>query len=120
PISDWSYDTAFPKPFGGMTGAVLNEELRLIPPALHIPKTTGSSPQSLMINGKEVVIPANVHISLNCIAAHRNPSFWPTMGPPKRAGKLNDLDDFVPERWLVDSSKSASLENMSQERTHGK
>jgi cytochrome P450 len=120
PVDDWSYDTDLPKLFGSMTGAILNEELRLMPPVLHIPKmTTTTSPQSFTLNGKKVVLPANTYIGLSTIAAHRNPNFWPTVGPPKRAGKPNDLDDFIPERWLVDSSKTMPPPgDTSQESIH--
>ena len=32
PITEWDYDNDVPKLFGSMCGAVMNEELRLIPP----------------------------------------------------------------------------------------
>jgi cytochrome P450 len=103
PISTWDYDRDIPKLFGSMTGAVLNEVLRVIPPAVVIPKVT-ASPQSVVFNGREVVLPADTLIGLNVVATHRNPQFWPSLGPSKRTGKPNDLGDFIPERWIVSSS----------------
>ncbi len=43
--SEWEYDRDLPRLLGGMLGAVLNEELRLITPVMTVPKTTGSVPQ---------------------------------------------------------------------------
>jgi cytochrome P450 len=90
-----------------MAGAVMNEQLRLIPPVNVIPKSTAPhSPQPITIDGKEYTIPANCSIGLHAVAVHRNPKYWP-YGPARKSGAINpscstdnDLDEFKPERWL--------------------
>lgn len=108
PTSEWDYDCDLPHLFGGVAGAVLNEQLRLLPPVTGIPKTTLSEPQSLRVNGKTVTVPPRTHISLCCPSLHRNPHFWPA-GPPSdpenpahpRSNLDNDLEEFKVDRWLV-------------------
>ena len=113
PPSQWDYERDLPGLFGGMTGAVLNEELRLVPPVVNIPKSTYGVPeQPLMVNGKKCTVPKDTYISLSTAAVHRNPRYWPH-GPPRRdqtGGKPvhptsnldNDLEEFRPERWLIE------------------
>jgi cytochrome P450 len=110
PISDWDYDRDLPALFGGRTGAVMNEELRLIGPVVNVPKSTyGVSDQPLDVNGKKCTLPANTYISLCTSAVHRNPKWWPH-GPPRDPKKPahafsnldNDLEEFKPERWILD------------------
>ncbi|QIW99633.1 hypothetical protein AMS68_005151 [Peltaster fructicola] len=105
PVDQWDYEEDLPKLFGSMCGAVMNEELRLIPPVTGIPKSTSKdSPQGLTIAGKHHVIPENVLITLNTAALHRNPAYWPHTS-------AEDLDDFRPERWLLDPSKKVVQDN---------
>ncbi|KAL9586144.1 MAG: hypothetical protein Q9203_003969 [Teloschistes exilis] len=115
PVSDWDYDRDFNTLFSGMTGAVLAEQLRLIPPVPAIPKCvlSDSSPQPVVIDGKKLYIPPATYVSLIATAVHRNPNLWPT-GPPLDVEKPvhptsntdNDLEEFKPERWLLrDDSK---------------
>ena len=100
PISEWDYDEDMPKLFGSMCGAVMNEELRLIPPVLGIPKSTlEGKPQGLQLGGQHFTVPQNCYINLNTAAVHRNPKYWPHTSE-------EDLLDFRPERWLLDPSKS--------------
>lgn len=109
----WDYDADLPRLFAGIAGAIMNEELRLVPPVIVIPKSTlPHSPQKLDVHGKEVVVPADTYIALNAGAVHRNPAFWP-IGPPRsddEGGRIhplsnvdNDLEEFKPERWFLDS-----------------
>lgn len=117
PVSQWEYDRDVPKLFGGMAGAVMNEELRLCAPVVGVPKSTApNSPQPLNVDGKKCTVPEGVYIALMTPAVHRNPNHWPT-GPPKDpqnplhplSNTDNDLEEFKPERWLLDSNaKSAS------------
>ncbi|KAF7505768.1 hypothetical protein GJ744_000439 [Endocarpon pusillum] len=109
PISEWDYDRDLPALLGGMTGAVLNEQLRLIAPAVNIPKCTYGVPdQPLIVNGKKCTVPTNTFINL-CSSVHTNPSWWPH-GPPKDpknpahpvSNLDNDLEEFKPERWFLD------------------
>ena len=86
-----------------------------------IPKTTTKdSPQSLELGGKTCTIPADCYVGLVAAAAHRNPNQWPT-GPPANVNKPihpvsnldNDLEEFKPERWILDPSTkhTASMPN---------
>ena len=97
PVEEWDYEKDVPKLFGSMCGAVMNEELRLIPPVIGIPKvTTASQPQGLQLGGKHVTLPPDCYITLDAAAIHRNPKYWPHTSE-------DDLLDFRPERWLVDA-----------------
>ncbi|KAL9602078.1 MAG: hypothetical protein Q9219_002074 [cf. Caloplaca sp. 3 TL-2023] len=122
PIPEWDYDRDFLSLFGSMAGAVLAEELRLIPPVPAIPKCvpSNSPPQPLLINGKEYYIPSSTYINLIAVAAHRNPKSWPA-GPPAdpdhpahpTSNTDNDLEEFKPERWLRGDEKAALLDSAS-------
>ncbi|KAL8828128.1 MAG: hypothetical protein Q9170_006731, partial [Blastenia crenularia] len=117
PISEWDYDRDFNPLFGTMAGAVLAEELRLIPPVSAIPKCVPnhSPPQPLLINGKEYSIPPATYINLVSLAVHRNPKSWPA-GPPTdpdhpahpTSNPDNDLEEFKPERWIRADGKNNS------------
>jgi cytochrome P450 len=108
PPDEWSYDHDLPKLFGGMTGAVLHEQLRLVPPVTTIPKSVLGEDQGLVIDGKRVTVPARTSIGLISTGAHRNPKYWPH-GPPTDPSNPghpicnldNDLEEFKPERWLL-------------------
>lgn len=111
PPSDWDYDRDLPALFGGMVGAVLNEELRLVPPVIGIPKSTfGVGDQQLTVGGKSCTVPGGIYISLNAGTVHRHPKYWPSGKPTLPGGRAvhpvanidNDLEEFRPERWLVD------------------
>lgn len=93
PVTEWDYDEDLPKLFGNMCGAVMNEQLRLIPPVNGIPKCTMGAPQTLQLGDKRHVIPANALVTLNSVATHRNPAYWPHTSE-------KDLAEFRPERWL--------------------
>lgn len=116
--SSWDYDEDLPRLFAGIAGAIMNEELRLIPPVIVIPKSTlPNSPQKLDVRGEERIVPADTYIALNAGAVHRNPEYWPIGAPrsEEEGGCIhphsnvgNDLEEFKPERWLLDSSASAA------------
>lgn len=100
PSSEWDYDEDVPKLFGNMCGAVMNEELRVLPPVVGIPKTTPpGQPQGLNINGQHYSIPQDSFMSLSTAGLHRNPKYWPHTS-------LEDLNEFRPERWLLDDKAS--------------
>ena len=124
PIDKWDYEQDLPKLFGGMAGAVLNEELRLVPPVVNIPKTTPpDKAQPIVLEGKDCLMPANTLLNLSTAAVHRNPKYWPT-GPPSDPSNPvhptsnldNDLEEFKPERWLVATPKSESNLHTSSDR----
>ena len=125
PPSQWDYDQDLPKLFGSMAGAVMNEEIRLIAPVISIPKSSPKgSPQSLIVDGKKCTVPENTYIVLVVPAAHRNPNQWPT-GPPSDpkhpihplSNLDNDLEEFKPERWLLDPNSKPSTTTLPDQET---
>ena len=117
PTERWNYDQDVPRLASGMAGAVMNEELRLYAPVIGLPKSTApGSPQTLLIGGKKHTIPGNTYIELITPATHRNPNQWPT-GPPTdplrpahpRSNLDNDLEEFKPERWILDTEKKRAV-----------
>lgn len=118
PPSEWNYDTDLPRLFSGLLGAIMNEQLRLIPPVVSIPKSTlPNSPQPLTIGGKECIVPGGTFIALNAVGVHRNPKYWPH-GPTRSeelGGRIhvtsnadNDLEEFRPERWFLSEGESTN------------
>ncbi|RAL63367.1 hypothetical protein DID88_003790 [Monilinia fructigena] len=95
--SEWTYMNDFSRLYNSMVGAVLNEELRLMPIADTIPKVTAGE-QRVTVDGKEMLVPNGTFIHLNTVGTNRNPRYWPH---EKLAGQRTDLDHFVPERWLL-------------------
>jgi cytochrome P450 len=120
PPEKWDYESSINKGLGGMIGAVLNEQLRLMPPIISIPKSVRpDQDQTIIVKGKKIVMPKGAFVALNTVAVHRNPKYWPSRGPSKISGRPNDLDDFIPERWLVgDGSRSDinTLEDSESEK----
>lgn len=112
PSSEWDYDDDVLKLFGSMCGAVMNEELRVLPPVVGIPKTTAPGvPQGLSAAGRHYSVPAGCFVSLSTAGLHRNPKYWPHTD-------LEDLNNFRPERWLLDdeAQQSASSDPQAQEQ----
>ena len=114
PPSEWDYDRDLPSLFGGMVGAVLAEELRLVPPVIGIPKSTWGVPdQPITIDGKTCSVPGGIYVNVATGNVHRNPKHWPTGKPSLPGGKTvhpvanldNDLEEFHPERWLLDEDR---------------
>ena len=112
PVKEANFDDVVPKLFASMAGAVLNEELRLFAPVIGVPKSTPKdSPQSLEVAGKTCTVPADCYVTLVTTAVHRNPNHWPA-GPPSNPNKPahplsnldNDLEEFKPQRWILDSN----------------
>ncbi len=88
-----------------MVGAVINEQLRLLPPVILLPKVVTTGDQTVTVDGRTVTVPNGTFIHLPSIPLHRNPRYWPHE-PSKRTSKSHDLDDFRPERWLVGEKKT--------------
>jgi cytochrome P450 len=99
PTSELSYYTDMPRLYNSMVGAVMNEQLRLMPAILNVPKITNGD-QMVTVDGREFPVADGTYVQLNVIGTHRNPRYWPH-SPSKITGKSHDLDDFVPERWLT-------------------
>jgi cytochrome P450 len=120
-IDEWDYDRDVPKLFGGMCAAVMNEELRLIPPVVGIPKCTlKGSPQPLTLGGRRYIIPQDSHITLDTVASHRNPKNWPTFcGPNASEAEIDqDLASWKPERWLLDSGATPPASSLIKQKPH--
>lgn len=106
----WDYEASINSLLGGIIGAVLNEELRLMPPVVTIPKSVPKSQdQSIVVEGRKITLPAGAYIALNVVGVQRNPKYWPTQSS-RITNKDHDLDEFRPDRWLshvnVDSTKT--------------
>lgn len=98
----WSFDDDLPRLAGSLTGAVMNETLRLWPPVTGIPKSVAhSGPQPLVVGGKRVSVPPGALVNLNTIGAHYDPKNWPHSSPA-------DLKTFRPERWIPDGVAAAA------------
>ncbi|KAM3075205.1 hypothetical protein ACMFMG_007345 [Clarireedia jacksonii] len=120
----WDYEANINALLGGVVGATLNEQLRLMPPVINIPKSVGrSQDQTIIIDGKKITLPAGTFINLNSIGLHRNPRYWPTE-PSKISGRADDLYDFKPERWVgkpvsQDHKERESASDSSSEEDFG-
>ncbi|KAH7417644.1 cytochrome P450 monooxygenase-like protein [Cadophora sp. MPI-SDFR-AT-0126] len=88
PASDFSYLNDMPRLWNSMVGAVLLEELRLIPAILNIPKQANGE-QTVTVDGKQITFPDKMFLHLNVVGTNRNPRYWP-----------ESPNDFMPERWL--------------------
>jgi cytochrome P450 len=117
PPSEWDYERDLPALFGGMVGAVLNEELRLVPPVVNIPKScTVDKDQPLKVDGKDCLVPRGTYMSLCTAAVQRNPKYWAVNPPGNPGGRPvhpksnvnNDMEEFRPERWLLSTESNGS------------
>jgi len=103
---EWDYKKDFPRLLEGWLGAVMNEQLRLLSPTPTIPKVVCTEPQNIIVDNKEVTLPANTMIRLCTPSVHVNPKFWPH-GPPKDPRTaIHDLEEFKPERWMTASNSN--------------
>ncbi|KAL8955874.1 MAG: hypothetical protein Q9193_006423 [Seirophora villosa] len=84
---DSSYGAVFPRLPRCL--AVVYETVRLYT-AVAISKSTGSSPQSLKLGDKTVLIPKNTVIIPNYSALHTHPRYWG-----------DDSLEFEPSRWIT-------------------
>ena len=101
PTQEWNYETDVPLLQKSMLAAVINEQLRLYQPFSMIPKMVATDgPRALMIEGQQINIPAKTRIGLSAVGVHRNPKSWPHSASKIAPGRVNDLEDFIPERWM--------------------
>ena len=101
PHSSWDLQKDVKLLSDGTVGATINEVLRLYPPANIIPKgTRAGSPQTIKSGSREFTVPADTALQFLAVSAHHNPKYWPS--GPAPAGKMNDLDEFRPQRWFSD------------------
>ena len=100
PSSAWSYQVDMRNLFNSMVGGVLHETLRIVPPVVHVPKINRGGPKQVSVDGKSISIPGNgTFIHMENTTIHRSRRYYP-YSPSKVTDCSDDLDDFVPERWL--------------------
>jgi cytochrome P450 len=110
PASSWSYQVDMRNLFNSMVGGVLHETIRLMPPVVHIPKINRGAPKQVSVDGKTISIPGNgSFIHMECTTLHRSRRYYP-YSPSKVTDCPDDLDDFVPERWLQTNTNDAPEE----------
>jgi cytochrome P450 len=115
PIASWNYQVDMRNLFNSLVGAVLHETLRLMPPVIHIPKTNRGAPKQVTVDGRTITIPGNnTYIHMECCTIHRSTRYWPH-SPSKITSCSDDLDDFVPGRWLENAGTS-SLDARSEKQ----
>ncbi|ESZ90785.1 hypothetical protein SBOR_8833 [Sclerotinia borealis F-4128] len=106
PPHEWTYMRDFSRLYNSMVGAVLNEELRLMPVAETIPKVAVGD-QWVVVDGKEMLVPGGCFVHLNTVGVNRNPRYWPH---EVVEGGGTDLDGFVPERWVVAKGEERNVD----------
>ncbi|EWC46304.1 hypothetical protein DRE_04475 [Drechslerella stenobrocha 248] len=107
PIDEWDYNKDIAAMQNSMIGAVMFEEMRLIPPVTNVPKQVSIRDQVMIVNGKKTVWPEGSTVSLCGHSIHRNPKYWPSTGPSTVTDDDHDLEDFVPRRWLLNKGAAA-------------
>jgi cytochrome P450 len=108
PPSSWSYQVDMRNLFNSMVGGVLHETIRLIPPVPHIPKISRGPVKQVNVDGRTITIPGNdSFIHLENVTLNRSRRYYP-YSPSKVTDCSDDLDDFVPERWLQKNTSSGS------------
>ncbi|KAL8693366.1 MAG: hypothetical protein Q9218_001803 [Villophora microphyllina] len=101
---EWPYPTLFNKLGNSYLGACVNEQLRLIASVTMIPKRSVGPQTFVLDDGRTARVPGNTFQHFCTPSVHRNPKHWPHKPRSLRnATAENDLDDFVPERWLQGS-----------------
>ncbi|KAE9365155.1 cytochrome P450 [Stipitochalara longipes BDJ] len=86
-VEKWNYEKDFPRLKRCL--ALMYETLRLYGPVFYLPRYTAESYQTLSIQGRELVIPPQVHVFVNSATLHTLPSYWG-----------DDYAVWRPSRWL--------------------
>ncbi len=107
PASEFSYHKDMPRLYNSMIGAILSEELRLIPAILNIPKIS-SGEQIVTVDGKRIWLPDKLFIHLNVVGTNRNPKYWP-----------ESPNCFMPERWLPQGPSPVEASQTIEEGSKG-
>lgn len=116
PVSQWDYDQDLPKLMNRLPAAVIYETLRMIPAVVGIPKKTQKdSPQPLVVDGRNYVVPADTYISLDTPGVHNNPKYWPARPDISALPTGDELEQFKPERWLVDDNNQPPVNGLGAE-----
>ncbi|PNS15035.1 Tryprostatin B 6-hydroxylase [Sphaceloma murrayae] len=103
PISEWSYESDFPRLNDGWAGAVMCESLRLVPSVINVPKVTVAT-TTINVEGRKCVIAPGTDVWLSVAGVGRNPRYWPLangkMVGEEGAGE-DDLGSWRAERWMA-------------------
>lgn len=68
---------------------------------MKIPKETGNSPQQIVVEGRQITIPAHTNVFPNIVGLHSRPEYWGA-----------DANVWRPDRWIeYSSARSTALEN---------
>ncbi|KAI4257867.1 MAG: hypothetical protein LQ352_001453 [Teloschistes flavicans] len=112
---EWPYPSLFNTLGNSYLGACINEQLRLIASVTMIPKRS-IGPQTLTLeDGRTVRVPGNTFQHFCVPSVHRNPHYWPHKPTSLRdPAAKNDLNDFVPERWLLPTSNPSTAADQGQ------
>ena len=113
PNEQSNYEIYYDRFSNSMVGAVIHEQLRLLPPVILIPKQVVTGDQSVTVDGRSVIIPNGTFLHIPTIALHRNPRYWPHIASSWR-DKSHDLDDFRPGRWFVQDQSIPARPNAPQ------
>lgn len=109
PSNSWTLDGDFPALLDGHIGAVIAETARIFGVLPFIPKSTGSTPQTLTLDGNTHTIPPDTLILINTSATHRNPKYWPeTVRKPGETAPF-PVSNWQPWRWLKEGSTQGLL-----------
>jgi cytochrome P450 len=104
----WDYEQSVNPLLASYVGACMNETLRMMPPAVDIPKKVNpTQDQEIVIDGERHILPREMHIGLVIAAVQHNPRYWPSQ-PSKITGAESDVLDYVPERWYRKQGASES------------
>jgi hypothetical protein len=81
--------------------------LRIFPPNNLIPKhTPKGTDQALKYLDREIRFPGNTRVLILFASTHRNPNYY-KHGPSSYSPDKTDMDEFKPERWILNSIEEA-------------
>ncbi|KAI4202259.1 MAG: hypothetical protein LQ350_002643 [Teloschistes chrysophthalmus] len=105
---EWPYPSTFTTLGNSYLGACINEQLRLIASVTMIPKRAVGAQTLVLDDGRTTAhLPPGTFQHFCVPSVHRNPRYWPHKTRSLRdPAAENDLNDFVPERWLLPSSNN--------------
>ncbi|KAK0720776.1 cytochrome P450 [Lasiosphaeris hirsuta] len=111
----WEYEKCVSPLLASHLGACINETMRKMPPVTAIPKIVSPmSDQTIIYEGRRVVLPAGLSINIVAPALHSNPRWWPTK-PSERTGRPTDLDEWIPDRWYRATTKVSGSSDVTED-----
>jgi cytochrome P450 len=109
PPASWTLERDFPALLDGCLGAVVAETARIFGVLPFIPKSTGTTPQLLTLDGRSYTIPPDTLILINNSATHRNPKYWPETIRKSSETAPFPVSNWDPWRWLKDGNRQGLL-----------